>query len=179
MSSTATSYHFFVNQAKEIFLQKTKDYGTAWRVLRDIAIVDQIYIKIKRICTLQEVGQARVHDSIEQEWLGVINYAIIGLIQRKMRREAVEELELPVVEKLYDEQVACSFNLMENKNHDYGEAWREMHPKSIADICMMKVHRMRQILENKEKLLASEGIDANYMDIINYGIFAMINTVKH
>ncbi len=159
---------------RELFIQKTKDYGTAWRVLRTISIVDQLYIKAQRIRTIQEKKQQRVSDDITSEFRGIINYAIIGLIQLRLGTDQPEELAVNRIEVLYDEQVALAKKLMEDKNHDYGEAWRSMSQESFVDLILMKLQRIRQILVNEGKTLVSEGIDANYLDIINYGVFALI-----
>ncbi len=174
MPNTDLQYDEIIFTCKEIFLKKAKDYGTAWRVLRTISIVDQIFIKAQRIRTIQEKGQQKVVDDIAAEFKGIINYAVIGLIQLDLKANAPEELELSKVSFLYDQYVATSKRLMQDKNHDYGEAWRSMSQESFVDLILMKLQRIRQILANEGKTLISEGIDANYNDIINYAVFALI-----
>lgn len=174
MINTDLQYDEIIFSCKEIFLKKAKDYGTAWRVLRTISIVDQIFIKAQRIRTIQEKGQQKVVDDIAAEFKGIINYAVIGLIQLDLKANAPEELELSKVSSLYDHYVASSKNLMQDKNHDYGEAWRSMSQESFVDLVLMKLQRIRQILSNDGKTLISEGVDANYNDIINYAVFALI-----
>lgn len=174
MPNTDLQYDEIIFSCQEIFLKKAKDYGTAWRVLRTISIVDQIFIKAQRIRTIQEKGQQKVVDDIAAEFKGIINYAVIGLIQLDLKSNAPEELELSKVSSLYDQYVATSKRLMQDKNHDYGEAWRSMSQESFVDLILMKLQRIRQILTNEGKTLISEGIDANYNDIINYAVFALI-----
>ncbi|MGZ5220796.1 MAG: DUF1599 domain-containing protein [Chitinophagaceae bacterium] len=174
MTNTNLEYDEVIFSCKEIFLKKAKDYGTAWRVLRTISIVDQIFIKAQRIRTIQEKGQQKVADDITAEFKGIINYAIIGLIQLDLPKDAPEELDLSKVSSLYDQYIKISKELMEDKNHDYGEAWRSLSQESFVDLILMKLQRIRQILANEGKTLMSEGIDANYNDIINYAVFALI-----
>jgi hypothetical protein len=172
--NTNQQYDAAVISCKEIFLKKTADYGTSWRVYRTISIVDQIYIKAKRIRTIQEKGEQRIGDDILSEFKGILNYAIIGLIQLDINNDEIEELPVTEVEKLYNKKVAISKQLMEDKNHDYGEAWREMSQQSFTDLILAKLLRIKQILKNEGKTIISEGIDANYFDIINYSVFALI-----
>lgn len=172
--STITQYNNVIQQCEDIFLKKTTDYGTAWRVLRTISIVDQIYIKAWRIRTIQEVGEQRVGDDIRGEFIGIINYAVIGLIQLELTDEDDEELSTETVRQYYDKYISEAKTLMQAKNHDYGEAWRQMCQESFVDLILMKLQRMRQILLNKGKTLISEGLDANYYDMINYAVFALI-----
>lgn len=174
MTDTNTAYDEIIASCKDIFLNKAADYGTAWRVLRTISIVDQIYIKAQRIRTIQEKMEQRVADDITAEFRGIINYAVIGLIQLDLPKDAPDELGLTTVSSLYDHHIKVSKDLMENKNHDYGEAWRSMSQESFVDLVLMKLQRIRQILLNKGKTLVSEGIDANYHDIINYSVFALV-----
>jgi hypothetical protein len=174
MTTTNQQYDIAINSCKEIFLKKASDYGTAWRVLRTISIVDQIFIKAQRIRTIQEKKQQKVADDITAEFKGIINYAVIGLIQLTLPADAPEELELQQVAALYDENVSTAKRLMQDKNHDYGEAWRSMSQESFVDLILMKLQRIRQILSNEGKTLVSEGIDANYHDILNYAVFALI-----
>lgn len=174
MTDTNQQYDQVIHSCKEIFLKKAKDYGTAWRVLRTISIVDQIFIKAQRIRTIQEKGEQKVSDGIAGEFRGIINYAVIGLIQLELPANAPEEMETGEVSKLFDKNVATAKNLMQDKNHDYGEAWRSMSQESFVDLMLMKLQRIRQILANDGKTLISEGVDANYLDIINYAVFALI-----
>jgi hypothetical protein len=172
--STIQQYDSAVQSCKDIFLKKTKDYGTSWRVYRIISIADQIYIKAKRIRTIQELGEQKIGDDIRSEFKGILNYAIIGLIQLGIDKDDIEELPVAEVERLYTEQAGIAKKLMLDKNHDYGEAWREMSQESFADLTLAKLLRIKQIIANKGQTLISEGIDANFYDIINYAAFALI-----
>jgi len=174
MSNTDKQYDKVIHSCKEIFLRKANEYGTAWRVLRTISIVDQVFIKAQRIRTIQQKGQQRVSDSIAAEFKGIINYAVIGLIQLQLPEDAPEEMKVDEVSLLFDTNVRTAKQLMEDKNHDYGEAWRSMSQESFVDLILMKLQRIRQLLANDGKTLLSEGIDANYLDMINYGVFALI-----
>lgn len=178
MKDTLRQYENTVKACKDIFLKKTVDYGTSWRVLRVISILDQLYIKAKRIRTIQEKGAQRVGEDILGEFQAIVNYGIIGLIQLGLDSENVEEISVDKVATLYDAKILIVKRVMENKNHDYGEAWREMSQESFADLILMKLQRMRQIIANDGKTLISEGIDANYTDIINYAIFALIGIAE-
>lgn len=172
--NTIPQYDKAIHESKDVFIKKTADYGTSWRVLRTISVVDQIYIKAKRIRTLQENKISKVGDSISAEFKGILNYAIIGLIQLQLATEEVQQLDVDVVEKLYDETIEKTRTLMLNKNHDYGEAWRDMSQESFTDLILSKLLRIKQILANSGKTIISEGIDANYYDIANYAVFALI-----
>jgi Nucleotide modification associated domain 1 len=174
MKETIRQYEDVVTSCRDIFLKKTTDYGSSWRVLRMISILDQIFIKAKRIRTIQETGSRRVGEDIGGEFQAIVNYGIIGLIQFDLNSFEIEELNADQASSLYDEKTILVKNVMENKNHDYGEAWREMSQESFTDLILMKLQRMRQILANNGKTLISEGIDANLTDIINYAIFALI-----
>ena len=174
MSNTDAQYDAAVNSCKDIFIKKTKDYGTSWRVLRPISILDQLFIKAQRIRTIQEKGRQLVADDIRDEFRGMVNYSVIGLIQLSLGHDAIEDVPVDQVEKWYDEKMASTKALMQNKNHDYGEAWRSMSQESFVDLILMKLMRMRQIIANEGKTLISEGLDANYQDIINYSLFALI-----
>jgi Nucleotide modification associated domain 1 len=172
--TTAEQYDHAMISCRNIFEKKTIDYGNSWRVLRTISIVDQIFIKAKRIRTIQLNKTQKVADDIMGEFRGIVNYAIIGLIQLDVSEEAVNELTPEATLRLYDERAAMARALMLNKNHDYGEAWRDMSQESFVDLILTKLLRIKQILSNEGKTLISEGIDANYFDIINYAIFALI-----
>ena len=163
-----------VSSAREIFLKKTKDYGTSWRVLRTISIVDQIFIKAKRIRTIQENRKQKIADDISSEFQGIVNYAVIGLIQLELDSDEVEDLAVEKVAELYDKKILEAKTLMHNKNHDYGEAWRDMSQESLVDLILSKILRLKQIIANDGRTLISEGVDANYYDIINYALFALI-----
>ncbi|HMU09932.1 MAG TPA: DUF1599 domain-containing protein [Ferruginibacter sp.] len=172
--NTNQQYDKAIESCKEIFLKKTKDYGTSWRVYRTISVADQIYIKAKRIRTIQETGTQKIGDDIMSEFKGILNYGIIGLIQLDIKDDEAEELPVETVEKLYIEKAGIAKKLMEDKNHDYGEAWREMSQQSFVDLVLAKILRIKQILLNKGKTIISEGIDANFYDIINYAAFGLI-----
>jgi len=174
MTTTDKQYDEVIRSCKEIFLRKAKDYGTAWRVLRTISIVDQIFIKAQRIRTIQETGKQKVADDISAEFKGIINYALIGLLQLDLTENDPEEMPVDRISPMFDEKVAIAKRLMEDKNHDYGEAWRNMSQQSFVDLILMKLQRIRQILINEGKTIMSEGIDANYLDIVNYAVFALI-----
>lgn len=174
MSNTISQYDAAVRSCKDIFIKKTKDYGTSWRVLRPISILDQLFIKAQRIRTIQEKGKQLVADNITDEFRGMVNYSVIGLIQLALKHDAIEDIPVGQVEKWYDEKIGETKSLMLKKNHDYGEAWRSMSQESFVDLILMKLMRMRQIIANDGKTLISEGLDANYHDIINYSVFALI-----
>ena len=172
--NTNQQYDTAVESSKTIFLKKTSDYGTSWRVYRTISVADQIYIKAKRIRTIQENGTQKIDDDIVSEFKGILNYGIIGLIQLDIHDDELEDLSYETVEQFYNEKVAIAKRLMQDKNHDYGEAWREMSQKSFVDLILAKILRIKQILINKGKTIISEGIDANFYDIINYAVFGII-----
>lgn len=174
MSNTNQQYDAAVKSCEDIFLKKTKDYGTSWRVYRIISVADQIYIKAKRIRTIQEKGEQKIVDDIVSEFKGILNYGIIGLIQLDIKEDDVEELPVDKVEQLYNEKIATAKKLMLDKNHDYGEAWRDMSQESFVDLILAKILRIKQIIANKGQTIISEGIDANFYDIINYAVFGLI-----
>ncbi len=171
---TNQQYDAAINSCKEIFIKKTKDYGTSWRVYRTISVADQIYIKAKRIRNIQENKLQKIDDDLLSEFKGIANYGVIGLIQLDLHNDETEDMDVEVVSKMYEEKIAVAKQLMQDKNHDYGEAWREMSQESFADLILAKVLRIKQILNNDGKTIASEGIDANFYDIINYAAFALI-----
>jgi hypothetical protein len=174
MEQTIEQYDRVISGAKDIFLKKTKDYGTSWRVLRPISVVDQIYIKARRIRNLQEGSLQLVADDIPSEFRGIINYSIIGMIQLSIHDDEIDDVPVGECEALYNRYANETKALMLQKNNDYGEAWREMSQESFADLILMKLYRMKQIIRNDGKTLISEGLDANYMDILNYAVFALI-----
>jgi len=171
---TVGEYKQVIKACKDIFLKKTQDYGTAWRVLRLPSITDQIFIKAQRIRSIQDKGMQKVNDDISGEFIGIINYCVIALIQMDLTDADPMEMEVATLEPLYDKHVNETMQLLMNKNHDYGEAWRDMRVGSITDIILMKLFRVKQIEDNAGKTIISEGIDANYMDMINYAVFCMI-----
>lgn len=173
-SNTIDEYKEVIKGCKEVFVKKTMDYGTAWRILRLPSITDQIFIKAQRIRSIQEKGQQKVEDDIKSEFIGIINYCIIGMIQIELSDNQEENIPTDQLISLYDEAVDDTVSLLEDKNHDYDEAWREMRISSITDIILMKILRVKQIEDNKGKTLISEGIKANYQDMMNYSVFCLI-----
>jgi len=173
-SNTIDEYKEVIKGCKEVFVKKTKDYGTAWRILRLPSITDQIFIKAQRIRSIQEKGQQKVDDDIKSEFIGIINYCIIGMIQIELSDNLEENTPANQLINLYDEAVDDTLKLLEDKNHDYDEAWRDMRISSITDIILMKILRVKQIEDNKGKTLISEGIKANYQDMMNYSVFCLI-----
>jgi len=174
LSDTNKQYDEAAKGCRSIFISKTKDYGTSWRVLRTISIADQLYIKAKRIRTLQETAVTKVGEDKAGEFRAMVNYGLIGLIQLTIPADAAEELSVEETAKLYDGKMAIARETMIAKNHDYGEAWRDMSQESFTDLILMKILRIRQIVANDGKTLMSEGIDSNFIDIINYSLFALI-----
>jgi hypothetical protein len=174
MSNTLAQYQQAIGKCKDIFLKKASDYGTSWRVLRLISVTDQLFIKAQRIRNIQELGTQKVADEIDAEFRGIVNYGIIGLIQLGQHGNPYQDLPVKEVSRLYDEQARFVQQVMEAKNHDYGEAWRDMSQESFTDLILTKLLRIKQILRNDGKTLISEGIDANFVDIINYALFALI-----
>ena len=172
--NTQDQYDKVSGECRNTFMKKTLDYGTSWRVYRTISIADQIYIKAKRIRTIQEKKEQKIGDGIKSEFEGIFNYGIIGLIQNELANDETEQLPADVVEKYYQNNVNLARQLMMDKNHDYGEAWREMSQESFADLILAKILRIKQIISNDGITITSEGIDANYFDIINYAAFALI-----
>lgn len=171
---TNIQYDKAVESCNEIFVKKTRDYGTSWRCLRIISINDQIFIKAMRIRTIQEKKIQRVGDDIISEFKGIVNYGVIGLIQLSIGESEIQDIPLETASQLYSQHLTLARDTMLNKNHDYGEAWRDMSQESFVDLILMKLNRIRQILSNDGKTLISEGIDANFVDIINYSVFGLI-----
>lgn len=174
MTHTLSQYRSIVTQCKDLYVKKAKDYGTSWRVLRPISIVDQIYIKAWRIRQIQETGSQKVEDSIESEFIGIVNYGIIALIQGAMPGDAPIDLTADEAKDWYEQKAQEIEDLMLQKNHDYGEAWRDMSQQSFVDLILVKLLRIKQILANDGQTIVSEGMDANFCDIVNYAIFALI-----
>jgi hypothetical protein len=173
MEKTIQQYDEVKSVCRSVFSDKMKDYGTAWRVLRPASLTDQIYIKASRIRSIEEKGISKVNEGVRPEFIGIINYAIMGLIQLDL---GISETELDKNETLglYDSWFLKAKSLMQAKNHDYGEAWRKMRISSYTDLILMKLKRTKQIEDNQGQTTVSEGVDANYLDIINYAVFALI-----
>lgn len=174
LSNTDRQFDEVITSCRDLFTKKTQDYGTAWRILRTQSLTDQIFIKAQRIRTLEEKGESRVGEGIHDEFVGIINYAVMALIQMQLGGETSIEIGTERATALYDIQVAETKALMMNKNHDYGEAWREMRVSSFTDLILMKLLRIKQIEDNSGKTLVSEGIESGYRDILNYAVFALI-----
>lgn len=174
MQQSLNQYDSVIARCKELFLRKNKDYGSAWRVLRLTSLTDQIYIKAARIRTIEEQGTSKVSDRVEDEYVGIINYCLMALIQHSLSGDERQDIPVAELGPLYDKYVVQTRQLFQDKNHDYGEIWREMRISSYTDLILMKLLRIKQIEDNQGLLLASEGVDANYMDIINYCVFALI-----
>lgn len=174
MSNTIIEFTNVITNCREIFTAKTKDYGTAWRILRPTSLTDQLFIKANRIKTIQETGVNQVGESIEGEFKAIVNYCVIALIQLKETDLVELELDLNQATLLYDRYMNSAIELMSKKNHDYGEAWRDMRVSSLTDLILMKILRIKQIEDNNGQTSISEGIDANYYDMLNYAVFALI-----
>lgn len=175
MSNTSAQYTKVIANCRDIFQKKTIDYGTAWRILRPSSLTDQIFIKAQRIRTIEETGENKVGESIEDEFVAIINYCIMAIIQVRHGNDLPMEVPADQAVKLYDEIAQETHDLMMRKNHDYGEAWRDMRVSSLTDLILMKLLRVKQIEDNKGKTIASEGIEANYTDMLNYSVFALIH----
>lgn len=178
MNQTNIEYTNVINVCRDIFLKKTKDYGTAWRILRPSSLTDQIFIKAQRIRTIQETGENKVGENIDGEFVAIVNYCIMAIIQ--LRETELTEMELPetLATELYDKYADEAFDLMSKKNHDYGEAWRDMRVSSLTDLILMKILRVKQIEDNDGATIISEGIDANYFDMLNYAVFSLIHLMN-
>ena len=174
MNQTNTEYTNVVNVCRDIFSKKTKDYGTAWRILRLSSITDQVFIKAQRIRTLEQKKVSKVGEDIESEYIGIVNYCVIAMLQEELGNDTATELSVEEVDVLFDRKVQETKELMFAKNHDYGEAWRDMRISSLTDLILMKLLRVKQIEDNDGQTLASEGIKANYQDMLNYSVFALI-----
>jgi len=174
MKNTSKEYDTVIATCRELFVNKMKDYGCAWRILRLPSLTDQIYIKAQRIRSLQENEVRKIEEDETGEFIGIINYSIMALIQLELGVADQPDLSVGKATELYDSKVKLTKDLMENKNHDYGEAWREMRVSSLTDLILQKLLRVKQIEDNEGKTIVSEGIDANYQDMINYSVFALI-----
>lgn len=178
-TQTSNEYTQVISRCKELFRKKTIDYGTAWRIFRLSSITDQIFIKAQRIRSIQEKGNQKVQDPIEEDFVGIINYCLIALLQISYSKDDRMEIPFEELESNYDYWVNSTKSLLENKNHDYGEAWRDMRVSSMTDIILMKLLRTKQIEDNQGQTLISEGIEANYQDMINYAVFCLIKLNYH
>jgi len=178
-TGTSNEYNQVIGRCKELFRKKTLDYGTAWRILRLSSITDQIFIKAQRIRSIQEKGSQKVDDPIVDEFVGIVNYCLIALIQLSLKDDDRMEIPYQELEPVYDRWANGTRGLLENKNHDYGEAWRDMRVSSMTDIILMKLFRVKQIEDNQGKTIVSEGIEANYQDMINYSVFCLIKLGYH
>lgn len=182
INQTSIEYDAVIAQCRNVFQKKNHDYGQSWRIMRVSSIIDQIFIKATRIRTIEENGKQKVDEGVESEWMGIINYCVMGLIQCGVSGETMgdgasqanSEEDVDALMRQYDLIIAETKRLMEQKNHDYGEIWRSMLVSTFTDMLLMRVNRMHQILENKGSTLVSEGIESNLMDMINYSVFALI-----
>ena len=175
MKNTSLEYTNVMNVCRDIFVKKSKDYGTSWRILRPSSLTDQIFIKAQRIRTVQETGENKVGESYEDAFTAIVNYCIMAIIQVRNGAQTKDDLTPSEASELYNQISKEAFELMENKNHDYGEAWRDMRVSSLTDLILTKVLRIKQIEDNKGKTLVSEGIEGNYFDMLNYSVFAIIH----
>lgn len=174
MEKTRQEFRTIVSRCRDLFLKKTQDYGTAWRILRPSSITDQLYIKALRIRSIEQKGEQRVADSVESEFVGLVNYCVLALIQLELPPDAPLELGAEQVGALYDHHIEENIRLLQAKNHDYDEAWRLMRISSMTDLILQKLLRIKQIEDNAGQTQVSEGLEANYRDIINYAVFALI-----
>ena len=172
--NTETQFDEIIKSCNEVFINKIKDYGTSWRILRPASLTDQLFIKAQRIRTIEEKKENKVGESIEGEFMALINYAIIGMIQLELPAETELDLSVEKSTELYNKHIQKNKELLFVKNHDYGEAWRDMRVSSMTDLILMKIYRIKQIEDNQGKTLISEGIDSHYRDILNYSVFALI-----
>ncbi len=174
MADTNKQFEQVIDLCRDVFIKKMKDYGTAWRVLRPSSLTDQIFIKAQRIRSIETKKEQKVEEGIAPEFIGIINYSIMALIQLELGAEQEIEMDEKQVLEYYNKYADEALELMKRKNHDYDEAWRSMRISSFTDLILMKLYRTKQIEDNKGKTLVSEGIDANYFDMINYAVFALI-----
>ncbi|MBT6013908.1 MAG: DUF1599 domain-containing protein [Flavobacteriales bacterium] len=175
MEQTIAEFDSIIKKCEDIFAKKMKDYGSAWRILRISSLTDQIFIKAQRIRSIEDKGLQKVEEGVVPEFIGIVNYSIIGLIQLELGvAEQAEEIQYDQVMNLFDKYALEAKKLMLDKNHDYGEAWRDMRGSSLTDLILQKLLRVKQIEDNDRSTLISEGIDANYLDMLNYAVFALI-----
>ena len=175
MSKVDKEYTNVINVCRDVFFKKTKDYGTAWRILRPSSLTDQIFIKAQRIRTVQETGENKVGENIEDEFIAIINYCVMSIIQ--VRESDLNEFELSLEDAMlyYEKYIKEASDLMLKKNHDYGQAWKDMRVSSLTDLILQKIYRVKQIENNNGETIISEGVDANYFDMLNYAVFALIH----
>ena len=173
MNKTNQQFDHIISICRDVFVKKMKDYGTAWRILRPKSMTDQIYIKAQRIRSIEEKGVAKIEEDARAEFIGIINYCARAVIQLELG-PSEEELPADITEQKYMDNLLKAKNLMMDKNHDYGEAWRQMRISSYTDLILMKIKRTKQIEDNQGITIISEGVDANYLDMINYAIFGLI-----
>jgi hypothetical protein len=174
MTETSRQFEQAIAMCKEVFVNKMKDYGSAWRILRTSSLTDQIYIKANRIRSIEQKGIQKIGEGIRPEFIGIVNYSVMALVQLEFGTEGKLKLNKDEALSLYDRHIRSARELMEDKNHDYDEAWRNMRISSLTDIILMKLMRIKQIEDRAGKTFVSEGVDANYQDIINYALFALI-----
>jgi hypothetical protein len=174
ITDTSRQFEQAMALCKEVFINKMKDYGSSWRVLRTSSLTDQIYIKANRIRSIEQKGINKVEEGIRPEFIGIVNYSVMALVQIELGTEGKLEIDQDEALSLYDRHIRSARELMEDKNHDYDEAWRNMRVSSYTDIILMKLMRIKQIEDRAGETLVSEGVDANYRDIINYALFALI-----
>jgi len=179
MEQTITEYDSIIKKCEDIFAKKMKDYGSAWRILRISSLTDQIFIKAQRIRSIEQKGEQKIQDGVAGEFVGIVNYAIVGLIQLDLGvSELAEEMDYNEVMNIFSKHANVAKELMIAKNHDYGEAWRDMRVSSLTDLILQKILRVKQIEDNHGVTLISEGVDANYLDMLNYAVFALIKLEK-
>ena len=179
MEQTITEYDSIIKKCEDIFAKKMKDYGSAWRILRISSLTDQIFIKAQRIRSIEQKGEQKIQDGVAGEFVGIVNYAIVGLIQLDLGvSELAEEMDYNEVMNIFSKHANVAKELMIAKNHDYGEAWRDMRVSSLTDLILQKILRVKQIEDNHGITLISEGVDANYLDMLNYAVFALIKLEK-
>ena len=179
MNETILEYDSIIKKCEDIFAKKMKDYGSAWRILRISSLTDQIFIKAQRIRSIESKGTQKIDEGVINEFIGIVNYSVIGLIQIDLGvSEQPEDLDIEKVMNMFNKHVLSSKDLMVNKNHDYGEAWRDMRVSSLTDLILQKLLRVKQIEDNNGSTIISEGIDANYLDMLNYAVFALIKLNK-
>ena len=179
MEQTIAEYDSIIKKCEDIFAKKMKDYGSAWRILRISSLTDQIFIKAQRIRSIEQKGEQKIHEGVAGEFVGIVNYAIVGLIQLDLGvSELAEEMDYNEVMNIFSKHANVAKELMIAKNHDYGEAWRDMRVSSLTDLILQKILRVKQIEDNHGVTLISEGVDANYLDMLNYAVFALIKLEK-
>ena len=178
MSHTLEQYDAVIDGCRSLFIKKMSDYGSAWRILRLPSLTDQIFIKAQRIRSLQQQKERKIDEGEQSEFIGIINYSVMALIQLELGVAEQPDLDVDMAIEHYDKQIGQTRQLMLDKNHDYGEAWRDMRVSSLTDLILQKILRVKQIEDNQGKTLVSEGVDANYQDMINYSVFAMIHLTE-